>query len=119
MKTFYSLKHLQQLSPDEPAFPLVQEYLYHLVKAYSSDGISVDKDNFGFVALDGPEDIDCQFPRIGGLRLDETNFETVTLEKNHYVAFFVSGSDYVEVHILNSALAKGKLREHLEYYRID
>ena len=110
MKTFKSNDDLRQLSPNDPAFPVVSELVRVLIDAY---GESYKADDYGYIVLIEDDDQDQYLTEIDWpeFRLVDIPWEGITWERDHYVAIVLCNNEYGLVFVIPDRLVSGELEE--------
>ena len=117
MKTFKSHDDLQQLPPDDPAYPIVAELVRVLIDAY---GESYNADDYGYIVLieDGEQDQYLDAIDWPEYRLVDIPWEGITWERDHYVAIVLCNNEYGLVFVIPDRLVSGELEvcilDHLD-----
>jgi len=117
MKTFKSHEDLKQLSPNDPAYPVVAELVRVLIDAY---GESYNADDYGHVVLIEDGDQDRYLTDIDGpeYRLVDIPWEGITWQEDHYVAMMLCNNEYGLVFVIPDWLVSGELEtcvlDHLD-----
>ena len=107
MKTFKSHEDLKQLSPNDPAYPVVAELVRVLIDAY---GETYNADDYGYIVLieDGDQDrylSEIDWPEY---RLVDIPWEGITWEESFYVAIVLCNNEYGLVFVIPDRLVSGE-----------
>ena len=95
MITFKSTPDLSKLSPDDPAFPTVEELIDQLITTYSPPGRPYDAEDDGYIILIEPEDADRTLDELwDGCTLLNIPWEGIMLRDGYYTAIYLANNEY-------------------------
>ena len=115
MKEFKSHADLSQLSPDDPAYPVMKELVEQLITAYTLPGCTYDADAYGYCVLIDEYDLDGTYdvPGIGNLL--DVLWEGAFKKDGFYVAIVLWNDDAgLTVTIPDAPWVNGELRQLLD-----
>ena len=116
MITFKSTEDLSNLSPDDPAFPIVEELVEQLITAYSPPGRPYDAEDDGYIILIEPEDAQRTLDELwDGCTLLNIPWEGIMLRDGFYIAIYLANNEYGLTFVIPDAdWIDGELREMIE-----
>ena len=89
MIEFKSAEDLSKLSPDDPAFPIVEDLVKRLITDYIAEGYDYITDDDGYTILVEPGDADRELTELwDGCRLTNIPWEGITLRDGFYIAIY-------------------------------
>lgn len=90
MLLFKSVSDLQQLSPDNPAYPIVADLVQRLIVNYEAEGYTYDPDADGWIVLIEEGDTDRVLTEIwDDWTLLDVPWEGITREGDFFLAVFL------------------------------
>jgi hypothetical protein len=114
MITFKSHADLSKLSPNDPAYPVMEDLVVSLIDAYTYPGHPYIPEDYGYCVLLEEADVDVVTPEIGSHLLDVL-WEGAFKKDGFYVAIYLWNDDAgMTVTIPDAPWVKGKLRELLD-----
>ena len=115
MLTFKSPEDLSQLHPDDPAYPLMEELVEQLIRAYTWPGHPYLPEDYGYLILIQEGDT---FVADVGYTLIDMPWEGVTLRGDHYYGVFLANDEFgIGFVIPNAPWLPPDVRAVLEYNR--
>ena len=116
MITFKSTEDLSKLSPDDPAFPIVEELVEQLITTYSPPGRPYDAEDDGYIILIEPEDAQRTLDELwDGCTLLNIPWEGIMLRDGFYIAIYLANNEYGLTFVIPDAdWIDGELREMIE-----
>jgi hypothetical protein len=119
MKHFKSAEDLQQLSSDDPAYPIVTDLVQRLIVDYEADGFGYDPEADGWVVLVEPHDVDRGITEIwdADTTLADLLWEGFTQRDGHYIGVYLANNQFgLAVVIPDAPWLNGKLRSVIQYH---
>jgi hypothetical protein len=119
MKHFKSAEDLQQLSPDDPAYPIVTDLVQRLIVDYEADGFGYDPEADGWVVLVEPHDVDRGITEIwdADTTLADLLWEGFTQRDEHFIGIYLANNQFgLAVVIPDAPWLNGKLRHVIQYH---
>ena len=87
MLEFKSTEDLAKLSPDDPAFPIVEDLVKRLITDYIAEGYDYRPEDDGYTILVEPEDADRELEELWpGCRLTNILWEGITLRDGPFLS---------------------------------
>jgi len=116
MITFKSHDDLRKLLPDDPARPVMQDLVRVLIDDFTTPDHPYDADDFGYLILIGPEDVDRELNDIDmPWQLADVPWEGASMRDGFYYAVYLGTDDYGMGFVIPDApWVNGRLREVLE-----
>lgn len=111
---FKSAQDLQQLSPDDPSYPVVADLVQRLIVDPEVEGYDPEAD--GWVILVEPGDTDRVLTELwDDRRLIDIPWEGITKDGNHYIAVFLGNNQFGLAFLIPDAhWVNGDLRRVIE-----
>ena len=95
MKTFKSHEDLRKLPPDDPARPVIKTLVKQLIDDFNEPGQSYNADDFGYLVLIEPGDVDRVLTEIDmPWRLADVPWEGASMRDGFYYAVYLGTDDY-------------------------
>ena len=116
MITFKSHEDLRKLSPEDPAYPVMQELVRVHIDDFTEPGHPYDADDFGYIVLIEPGDVDRELNDIDmPWTLTDVPWEGASMRHGFYYAVYLGTDDYGMGFVIPDApWVNGKLRDVLE-----
>jgi hypothetical protein len=116
MITFKQHSDLEKLSPDDPAVPVMKTLVKQLIDDFTEPGQSYDADDFGYLVLIEPGDVDRVLTDLDmPWTLAEVPWEGASMRDEFYYAVYLGTDDYGMGFVIPDApWVNGHLREVLE-----
>ena len=116
MLEFKSTEDLAQISPDDPAFPIVEDLVKCLITDYIAEGYDYIPEDDGYTILVEPKDADRELVELWeGCRLTNILWEGITLRDGFYIAIYLANNQYGLCFVIpNAPWVNGELREVIE-----
>jgi hypothetical protein len=116
MLTFKSPEDISKLSPEDPAFPLVQELIKELIEAYTWEDHPYNPDWYGYIILVEPEDADRTLDELWpGCTLLNIPWEGIMLREGLYIGIYLANNEYgLSFVIPDAEWVNGELRSMIE-----
>ena len=116
MITFKSHNDLRKLHLDDPARPVMEELVRVLIEDFTSPGQPYSADDFGYIVLIEPEDVDRELNDIDmPWQLADVPWEGASMRQGFYYAVYLGTDDYGMGFVIpNAPWVNGKLRAVLE-----
>jgi hypothetical protein len=115
VKTFKSHDDLRKLHPDDPARPVMQELVRVLIDDFNEPGQTYSPDDFGFLVLIEPGDIDRELTEIDMPKLSEIFWEGASMRQGFIYAVYLGTDDYGMGFVIPDApWVTGDLRKIIE-----
>ena len=117
MLQFKSKDDLQQLSPDDPAYPIVADLVQRLIVNYEADGFGYEPDADGWVCLAQEGDVDRPIDEIwdDGTRLADLYWEGFTKEDGYFIGVYLANDQWgLAVCLADAPWVNGELRRVIE-----
>jgi hypothetical protein len=92
VKTFKSHSDLEQLNSTDPALPVMEELVRVLIDDFNEPGQTYSPDDFGFLVLIEPGDIDRELTEIDMPKLTEIYWEGASMRQGFIYAVYL-GTD--------------------------
>ena len=94
MLQFKSKEDLQQLSPDDPAFPLIADFIQKLIVDYEADGFGYDPEADGWICLIEESDANRPITEIwDDWTLLDVPWEGITKQDDFWILVFLANND--------------------------
>lgn len=118
MKQFKSVEDLEQLSPDDPAYPIVAELVQRLIADYQAEGYPYDPEADGWIVLIDEGDADRVLTEIwDDWRLVDVWWEGISRRGGHYLGIYLANNQFGLCFVIPDAhWVNGELREVLEHH---
>ena len=101
MLQFKSTSDLQQLPPDDPAYPVVADLVQRLIIDYESDGYTYDPEADGWIVLIQQGDTKRVLKEIwDNWTLLDVPWEGVTREGDFFIAVFLANNQFGLVFVI-------------------
>ena len=116
MLTFKSHDDLRKLHLDDPARPVLEELVRVLIDDFTTPGHPYNADDFGYLVLIEPEDVDRELNEIDmPWRLVDVPWEGASMRDGFIYAVYLGTDDYGMGFVIPDApWVNGRLRETLE-----
>ena len=116
MLQFKSKDDLQQLSPDDPAYPIVADLMQRLIVNYEADGFGYDPEADGWVCLVQEGDTERVLDEIwDDWTLLDIPWEGITREGDFFIAVFLANNEFGLVFVIpDEPWINGELRSVVE-----
>ena len=116
MITFKSAEDLSKLSPDDPAFPIVEDLVKRLITDYIAEGYDYIPEDDGFIILIEKGDVDRELTELwDGCTLLNIYWEGITLRDGMFTAIYLANNQYgLAVVIPDTDWVNGELRTLIE-----
>ena len=116
MITFKSAEDLSKLSPDDPAFPIVEDLVKRLITDYIAEGYDYIPEDDGFIILVEPEDVDRELTELwSGCTLLNIYWEGISKQGDFFIAIYLANNEYGLCFVIPDApWVNGELRELIE-----
>ena len=115
MKTFKSRSDLEKLSPDNPAYPVMEELVKVLIDDFNEPGQTYSPNDFGFLVLIEAGDVDRVLTEIDMPKLTEIYWEGASMRQGFIYAVYLGTDDYGMGFVIpNAPWVNGELRRVLE-----
>ena len=114
--TFKSHEDLRKLHPDDPALPVMEELVRVLIDDFTTPGHPYNADDFGYLVLIEPEDIDRVLDEVDmPWTLSNVPWEGASMRHGFIYAVYLGTDDYGMGFVIPDApWVNGKLRKTLE-----
>ena len=116
MLQFKSKEDLQQLPPDDPAYPLIANFVQKLIVDYKADGFGYDPNADGWICLVEEGDVDRPIDEIWeGTKLANLFWEGFTKQDEFFIGIFLSSNQCGwAIAIADKPWVNGELRRVIE-----
>ena len=116
MRHFKSLSDLQQLSPDDPAYPVVKGLVQSCIVPYDTPDQPYRPDDEGWIVLVEEQDVEGPLTDIwDDWTLLDVPWEGITKVDGYFQAIFLANNEFGLVFVIPDApWVNGKLREVIE-----
>ena len=116
MVTFKSTEDLANLPPSDPAFPTVKDLVDRLITEYTPPGQQYNADDYGYVILIEPTDVDRELDEIwDGCSLLTIPWEGIMLQGDFFIAIYLANNQYGLCFVIPDApWINGELRALIE-----
>ena len=115
MITFKSHEDLRKLHPDDPAQSVMQELVRQLIDDFTEPGHPYDTDDYGFLVLIEPGDVDRELNELDMPRLADVLWEGASMRDGFIYTVYLSTDDYGMGFLIPDApWVSGELRKTLE-----
>ena len=116
MITFKSTEDLSKLSPDDPAFPIVEDLVKRLITDYITEGYDYRPEDDGYTILIEEDDADRELVELcDGCRLTNIYWEGITQRDGFFIAIYLANNEYGLCFVIPDApWVNGELRELIE-----
>ena len=96
MMQFKSVSDLQQLPPDDPAYPLIADLVQKLIVDYEADGFGYDPDADGWICLVEEGDADRPLTEIwdDGTRLADLYWEGFSKQDDYFLGVYLANNQF-------------------------
>ena len=95
MKTFKQHSDLEKLNSDDPAYPAMEELVRVLIDDFTEPGQSYNPDDFGYLVLIEPEDIDRELTEIDmPWTLEQVPWEGASMRDGFFYSVYLGTDDY-------------------------
>ena len=116
MITFKSAEDLSKLSPDDPAFPIVEDLVKRLITDYISEGYDYRPEDDGYTILIQEGDADRELTELWpGCRLTNIYWEGISKQGDFFIAIYLANNQYGLCFVIPDApWLDGELRSLIE-----
>ena len=116
MITFKSAEDLSKLSPDDPAFPIVEDLVKCLITDYIAEGYDYLPDDDGWICVIEEHDKDRVLTEIwSDWTLHDIPWEGITFRDGCFLALFLANNQFgIEFVIPDAPWVDGELRKMIE-----
>ena len=116
MLEFKSPEDLAQLSPDDPAFPIVEDLVKRLITDYIAEGWNYIPEDDGWICLIEPHDKDRALTEIwSDWTLLDIPWEGISQHDGYFLALFLANNQFgIEFVIPDAPWVDGELRKMIE-----
>ena len=116
MLEFKSPEDLSKLSPDDPAFPIVEDLVKRLITDYIAEGYDYIPEDDGWIVVIEEHDKDRVLSEIwSDWTLLDIPWEGITLRDGYFTAVFLANDQFGIVFIIPDApWVTGELRKMIE-----
>jgi hypothetical protein len=117
MLQFKSESDLQQLPPDDPAYPIVADHVQKLIVDFEADGFGYSPESDGWIALATPDDVDRPIDEIwdDGTKLADLYWEGFTKEDGFFLGIYLANDSWgLAVIVPDEPWVNGELRRVIE-----
>ena len=115
MITFKSHSDLRKLHLDDPARPVMEELVRVLIDDFTMPGHPYDADDFGYLVMIEPGDVDRELNELDMPSLADVLWEGASMRDGFIYAVYLGTDDYGMGFIIPDApWVNGKLRKTLE-----
>lgn len=114
---FKSAQDLHQLSPDDPAYPMVADLVQRLIVNYEAEGFTYDPDADGWVVLIQEGDVDQPLTDIwdDGTKLTDLWWEGFSRQDGFLIGIYLANNQFGLCFVLPDApWVNGELRRVIE-----
>jgi len=116
MLEFKSAEDLSKLSPDDPAFPIVEDLIKRLITEYIAEGYEYIPADDGWIVLIEPEDVDRELDELWeGCTLLSIYWEGISKQGDFFIAIYLANNQYGLCFVIPDApWVNGELRKIIE-----
>ena len=116
MLEFKSAEDLSKLSPDDPAFPIVEALVKRLITDYVAEGYEYIPADDGWIVLIEPEDADRELDELwDGCTLLNIYWEGISKQGDFFIAIYLANNQYGLCFVIPDApWLDGELRSLIE-----
>jgi hypothetical protein len=116
MITFKSPEDLSKLSPDDKAFPVVEDLVKRLITDYIAEGWDYKPEDDGYTILVESKDADRELTELWpGCRLTNIYWEGITRKDGFFIAVYLANNEYGLCFVIPDApWVNGELRQVIE-----
>ena len=116
MLEFKSAEDLSKLSPDDPAFPIVEDLVKRLITDYVAEGYEYIPADDGWIVLIEPEDADRELDELwDGCTLLNIYWEGISKQGDFFIAIYLANNQYGLCFVIPDApWLDGELRSLIE-----
>ena len=116
MITFKHHSDLSKLARDDPAYPVMEELVRVLIDDFNEPGQAYDADDFGYLVLIEPGDVDRELNEIDmPWTLADVPWEGASMRQGFIYAVYLGTDDYgMGILIPDAPWVNGQLRKTLE-----
>ena len=116
MLEFKSAVDLSKLSPDDPAFPIVEDLVKRLITDYVAEGYEYIPADDGWIVLIEPEDADRELDELwDGCTLLNIYWEGISKQGDFFIAIYLANNQYGLCFVIPDApWLDGELRSLIE-----
>jgi hypothetical protein len=111
VKTFKSHSDLEQLNSTGPAYPVIEELVRVLIDDFNEPGQTYSPEDFGFLVLIEPGDIDRELTEIDMPKLTEIYWEGASMRQGFIYAVFLGTDDWGLGFLIPPELVDGELQD--------
>ena len=111
MKTFKQHSDLEKLTQDDPALPVMEELVQVLIDDFTEPGQSYDADDFGYLVLIEPGDVDRELTEIDMPKLTQVPWEGACMRDGFIYAVYLGTDDYGMGFVIPPEIVDGELLE--------
>jgi hypothetical protein len=114
MITFKTHNDLQKLHPGDPAFPVMKTLVKQLIDDFTTPGHPYSAEDYGYLVLIEPGDVDRVLDEIDMPRLVDVPWEGASMRQGFIYAVYLGTDDYGMGFLIPDApWVNGRLREVL------
>ena len=112
MKTFKQHSDLEKLSPDDRARSVMRTLVKQLIDDFTEPGQSYDADDFGYLVLIEPGDVDRELTEIDmPWTLKQVPWEGASMRDGFIYAVYLGTDDYGMGFVIPPEIVDGELRD--------
>jgi hypothetical protein len=111
VKTFKQHSDLEQLNSTDPAYPVMEELVRVLIDDFNEPGQTYSPEDFGFLVLIEPGDIDRELTEIDMPKLTEIYWEGASMRQGFIYAVFLGTDDWGLGFLIPPDLVDGELQD--------
>ena len=101
MITFKKHDDLRKLPPNDPARPVIEELVRVLIDDFTTPDHPYDADDYGYLVLIEPGDVDRELNEVDMPRLADVLWEGASMRDGFIYAVYLGTDDYLRTHILH------------------
>ena len=95
MLQFKSTADLNQLSPKDPAYPIIKDLVHYLIEAYQPAGRNYDPSSDGWIVLIEESDVDRVLSEIwDDWKLTDIPWEGIMYKDGFYQGIFLANNEF-------------------------
>ena len=116
MLEFKSPEDLSKLSPDDPAYPTVEDLVHRLITDYIAEGYDYIPEDDGYTILIQEGDVDRELTELwDGCTLLNIYWEGISKQGDFFIAIYLANNEYGLCFVIPDApWVNGELRELIE-----
>jgi len=116
MITFKSPEDLDKLSPDDPAFPTIEELVNDLITAYTEPGRPYDHDAYGYISLvSSKSEVNGTLDEPWkGANIKSIPWEGIMKRGDFYIAIYLANNEWGWTLVIPTKWAIGATRKFIE-----